>query len=118
MPSARATPPPELLPLASLKTPSGPSPDDWRTELFKFTLLLGQLGADGTRVSTKSAASAATVPLLPALVRELVEHRSRQAGKDLRRVHATRSSSLPPEATRSPGATCSAPFTQPATPRG
>jgi integrase len=36
----------------------------------------------------KSRASAATVPLLPALARELREHRSRQAGRDLRLVHA------------------------------
>jgi integrase len=36
----------------------------------------------------KSRASAATAPLLPALARELREHRSRQAGRDLRLVHA------------------------------
>jgi integrase len=35
----------------------------------------------------KSEASAATIPLLPALARELREHRSRQASVDLRRVH-------------------------------
>jgi hypothetical protein len=48
----------------------------------------GQLGAEGERVPAKSAASAATVELLPALARELREHRSRIASKDLRRVHA------------------------------
>jgi integrase len=48
----------------------------------------GQLGAEGERVPVKSAASAATVPMLPALGRELREHRSRQASIDLRRVHA------------------------------
>ena len=62
----------------------------WRDVEFEASALTvsGQLGADGTRVSAKSAASAATVPLLPALVRELRGHRSRQANKDLRRVHA------------------------------
>ena len=48
----------------------------------------GQLGAAGDRVPVKSASSAATLQLLPALERELREHRARQAGKDLRRVHA------------------------------
>jgi integrase len=48
----------------------------------------GQLGAGGELVPVKSPASAATVPLLPALARELREHRSRQAGRDLRLVHA------------------------------
>jgi integrase len=36
----------------------------------------------------KSTASAAMVPMLPALARELLDHRSRQASVDLRRVHA------------------------------
>ena len=48
----------------------------------------GQLGAEGERVPVKSAASAATVPLLPALARELRDHRARLAGRDLRLVHA------------------------------
>jgi integrase len=48
----------------------------------------GQLGTAGERVPVKSEASAATVPLLPALTRELQAHRSKQASKDLRRVHA------------------------------
>jgi integrase len=48
----------------------------------------GQLGAEGELVPVKSSASAATVPLLPALVRELREHRSRQASRDLRLVHS------------------------------
>jgi integrase len=47
----------------------------------------GQLGTDGALVPVKSEASAATVPMLPALARELLAHRSRQAGRDLRRVH-------------------------------
>jgi integrase len=47
-----------------------------------------QLGSDGARVPTKTRASEATVPLLPALARELREHRSRQASRDLRLVHA------------------------------
>jgi integrase len=46
----------------------------------------GQLGSDGTRVPVKSSASAASIDLLPALVRELREHRARQAERDLRRV--------------------------------
>jgi integrase len=46
-----------------------------------------QLGAGGERVPVKSAASAATVPLLPALARELRDHRSSLAERDLRRVH-------------------------------
>lgn len=48
----------------------------------------GQLGMNGERVPLKTTASAATMPLLPALVRELRAHRSRQAERDLRRVHA------------------------------
>lgn len=62
----------------------------WRDlDLQAGTLTVsGQLGADGERVPVKSTASAATVELLPALVRELREHRSRQAGKDFRRAHA------------------------------
>jgi integrase len=44
----------------------------------------GQLGAAGTRLTTmKTSASAATVPMLPALRRELVAHRARQAGVNL-----------------------------------
>jgi integrase len=48
----------------------------------------GQLGRDGkTWVPVpKTAASAATVPLLPVLRRELVEHRARQAERNLRWV--------------------------------
>jgi integrase len=47
----------------------------------------GQLGAKGERVPVKTAASAAPVPLLPALARELAAHRSRLAERDLRRLH-------------------------------
>jgi integrase len=46
-----------------------------------------QLGLDGTRVPVKTAASAATVPMLPALANELRSRRSRVAGRSLRRVH-------------------------------
>ncbi len=47
----------------------------------------GQLGATGTRLdTTKTTSSAATVPMLPALRRELVAHRSREAGRGLARV--------------------------------
>jgi integrase len=62
----------------------------WRDVDFNAATLTisGQLGTNGERVPVKSAASAATVPLLPALARELQAHRSRLAGKDLRRVHA------------------------------
>jgi integrase len=49
----------------------------------------GQLGAAGTRIdATKTISSAATVPMLPALRRELVAHRSRQAARSLVRVRA------------------------------
>jgi integrase len=47
----------------------------------------GQLGANGERLPVKTPASGATVPMLPALARVLREHRSRQAGRDLRLVH-------------------------------
>ena len=47
-----------------------------------------QLDDDGTlRNETKSAASTAIVPMLPALERELRAHRVRQASVDLRLVH-------------------------------
>lgn len=61
----------------------------WRDVDFNAETLTisGQLGADGERVPVKSTASAATVPMLPALARELRDHRSRQASVDLRRVH-------------------------------
>jgi integrase len=52
--------------------------------------IAGQLGRDGkTWVPVpKTAASAATVPLLPVLQRELAEHRVRQAGLNLQWVSA------------------------------
>jgi integrase len=46
-----------------------------------------QLGTDGALVPTKTTSSSATVPLLPALERELRAHRSRQAERDLRFTH-------------------------------
>jgi integrase len=43
----------------------------------------GQLGAEGEHlVITKTTSSAATVPLLPVLRRELVEHRNHQAERN------------------------------------
>ena len=63
----------------------------WRDlDLKAGTLTVaGQLGAAGERLdTTKTAASAATVPLLPVLRRELVEHRARQASRNLALVRA------------------------------
>jgi len=48
----------------------------------------GQLGPDGTRVPAKTRASDATLPLLPALARELRAHRARQASRGMRLLHA------------------------------
>lgn len=45
-----------------------------------------QLGPDGSRAPLKTAASAATIPLLPKLAAELKAHRSRVAGQALARV--------------------------------
>ena len=47
-----------------------------------------QLAPDGSRVPLKTAASAATVPLLPKLAGELKTHRSRVAGQALARVQS------------------------------
>lgn len=60
----------------------------WRdVDLKGGTLTVSaQLGPDGTRVPLKTAASAATVPLLPRLADELKAHRSRVAGQSLARV--------------------------------
>ncbi len=60
----------------------------WRDVDFQEgTLTVGsQLGPDGRSVPLKSAASAATLPLLPALAAELRAHRSRVAGQALDRV--------------------------------
>jgi integrase len=60
----------------------------WRDLDFEAgTLTVGaQLGPDGTRVPLKTAASAATVPLLPTLAAELRAHRSRVASQSLDRV--------------------------------
>jgi integrase len=62
----------------------------WRDVDFEGGTLTvsAQLGQDGTRVPLKTAASAATVPLLPKLAAELKAHRSRVAGQALARVHA------------------------------
>jgi integrase len=46
----------------------------------------GQLGREGQRVPVKTAASAATVELLPVLARELREHRTRLASRGADRV--------------------------------
>jgi integrase len=60
----------------------------WRDIDLKASTLTvaAQLGPDGTRVPLKTAASAASVPLLPRLAAELREHRSRVAGQSLPRV--------------------------------
>ncbi len=60
----------------------------WRDVDFDAGTLTvdAQLGADGRRVPLKTAASAATVPLLPKLAAELRAHRSRAAGQELARV--------------------------------
>jgi integrase len=47
----------------------------------------GQLGVTGERIPTKTAASAATVPMLPALALELRRDRREQAGRNLALVH-------------------------------
>jgi integrase len=47
-----------------------------------------QLGTDGKRVQTKTKASAGTVPLTPRAERELRAWRSRQAERDISRLHA------------------------------
>jgi integrase len=47
----------------------------------------GQLGPGGTRVPAKTRASDATVPLLPALARELRAHRTRQASRGMQLLH-------------------------------
>lgn len=48
----------------------------------------GQLSASGKRIPTKSAASAATMPLVPLLAEELRAHRQRAASINLGRLHA------------------------------
>jgi integrase len=60
----------------------------WRdVDLKTRTLTVtAQLGTDGTRVPLKTAASAATVPMLPALADELRGHRSRVGERALSRV--------------------------------
>ena len=60
----------------------------WRdVDLKAGTLTVtAQLGADGERVPLKTAASLASVPMLPVLADELRAHRSRVAGQALSRV--------------------------------
>jgi integrase len=60
----------------------------WRdVDLKAGTLTVSaQLGLDGERVPLKTAASAATVPMLPVLAAELRAHRSRVAEQALSRV--------------------------------
>lgn len=62
----------------------------WRdVDLKAGTLsVTAQLGPNGDRVPLKTAASAATVPMLPALVEEIRAHRSRIAGSSLVRLQA------------------------------
>jgi integrase len=52
----------------------------------KTITVTGQLGRDGSLVPAKTPSSNATVPLLPALERELRAHRTRHAGRNLRYV--------------------------------
>jgi integrase len=61
----------------------------WRdVDLDAGTLTVsGQLGGDGQRVPVKTTASAATVDLLPALIRELREHRARQVSRGANRAN-------------------------------
>lgn len=61
----------------------------WRDVDFKAgtITITGQLGARGARIPTKTAASAATIPLLPPLAAELRAHRSRLGERSLVRVH-------------------------------
>jgi hypothetical protein len=47
-----------------------------------------QLGEAGERLATKTVSSAATLPLLPVLRRDLAEHRSRQAERNLALVRS------------------------------
>jgi integrase len=60
----------------------------WRDVDFEAATITvsQQLGADGGLVPVKSTASAAAVPLLPALARELREHRSRVSRRSQQRV--------------------------------
>src|SRR4051812_319884 len=60
----------------------------WRdVDLKAGTLsVTAQLGQDGKRVPLKTAASAASVPMLPALADELRAHRARVAEKALARL--------------------------------
>jgi integrase len=82
----------------------------------KTIMVSKQLSTSGERVPTKTTASRAPVPLLPALERELRTHRSRQAGRDLRFTHRDALLLAPPVASRSPAATpsgqCSTPVTR------
>ena len=61
----------------------------WRdVDLEAGTLTVtGQLGTMGERIPAKTAASAATVPMLPALALELRRHRRAQAGRSIALVH-------------------------------
>ena len=61
----------------------------WRdVDLDAGTLTVtGQLGTTGERIPAKTAASAATVPMLPELALELRRHRREQAGRNLALVH-------------------------------
>lgn len=68
---------------------------------------------------TKTEASAATIPLLPALAAELRAHRERQAAKSFALIRPdARSSFRPATASRYIGATCSVRFRTPRTRQG
>jgi integrase len=59
---------------------------DFKALTISYSLQLGSGRSRGQLVPLKTPASEATVPMLPALARELLAHRSRQASKDLRLV--------------------------------
>ena len=92
----------------------------WRDlDLQAGTLTVsGQLGADGERVPVKSTASAATVELLPALVRELVSTGHGRRGRISDERTQTRWSSRPRAASPSPAGTRSGPSTRRVTRQG
>jgi integrase len=58
---------------------------DFGTETLSVRM---QLGPEGTLVPLKSNASAASVPLLPRLARELRDHHARQRARGFQHVHA------------------------------
>jgi integrase len=87
----------------------------WRDVDFDANTLTirGQLGTDGTVVPVKSAASAATVPLLPAWRASSRRTAHAWPGKTCAASMPTRSCSRRAEVSLSPAATHSGPYTRP-----